>query len=194
MAVFGSHRKQNMEVACMLCSVKPTGSLVWSCSCTEQTCWGFSFYMNDSVFWELLSDGYMTEPIRRRKPVSCCVLKFFCLQFCSPTTPFFLSNVVFTSHFFWFLCPGVYVCVFLLLLFFSACVLSLPCLSSFFAVFICPLSLYHLEKCMKGDRETEEKLRKRFFSISAGTSAVYLGGGGNQLNTSTAIMKHSKNN
>lgn len=34
---------------------------------------------------------------------------------------------------------------------------------------------------MKGDRETEEKLRKRFFSISAGASAVYLGGEGTNL-------------
>lgn len=41
-----------------------------------------------------------------------------------------------------------------------------------FAVLIHPLSLSHLETCVKGDREAEEKLAKRYFSISAGASAL----------------------
>lgn len=97
-ATCGSRCKQKMEATRVLCFVKPTGALIWSCSCQEQTCWGFSFDTNNSGFRASLSDSYMTEPIRRRKPVSCCVLKSFWLQPCSPPTPFLLPNLVFISH------------------------------------------------------------------------------------------------
>lgn len=108
-----------------------------------------------------------------------------------PLPPLYLCNLVLSVISLGFFVL-MYVCIFLFLIFFFyfARGFSLPHLSFFFCC-LNSFSIFHLEKFIKGDRESRGDGRKKFILYFCWCTSLVVWGG-NQPNTTTANTQHIK--
>lgn len=186
MAELGRSSQRDMEAARVLCSVKPTGSPVWSGSCREQMCWGGFLLHQRCCLLSRSPTATWQNQLGEESPshVVCCS------SVCTPVlplSPLYLHNLVLSVISLGFFVL-MYVCIFLFLIFFfySARGFSLPHLSSLFAVLIHFLSIFHLKNFIKGVRESRGDAREKFFLYFCWCISLVVWGG-NQRNTTNML-------
>lgn len=127
MAELGRSSQRDMEAARVLCSVKPTGSPVWSGSCREQMCWGGFLLHQRCCLLSRSPTATWQNQLGEESPshVVCCS------SVCTPVlplSPLYLHNLVLSVISLGFFVL-TYVCIFLFLIFFFILPVVSPCLT-----------------------------------------------------------------